>query len=178
MQKKRTPEMIHIVRLAPPSGPGWQVRIPSRVTGGRPHSKYFGDAAFGSEEEALAAAIVFRDASFEASGADLVPLERSTDKRNTSGTIGVSLVTRKRYGRKYHYWVAHWSDGAGEHHKSFCVETLGNQEAFEKALAARRRAMAAKRLKHKTAAVEDDGEAASELALQRHEARGDAPPVG
>ncbi len=122
---------------------GWWVRFKRK---GEKFDHFFNDNAFGSEEESLKAAKLYRDAIEKELGiAKINPGVGGA--KNKSGIVGVSRTTtisKKDYGTyKYDIWQAHWTDELGKRHsKKFFVSEHGEEEALRLAIEARRNGIA------------------------------------
>jgi hypothetical protein len=107
--------------------------------------KYFADNAFGGKLAALREAKKCRDElERELSPYSVRELAKRPSKRNTSGVVGVRMTYRKDvrgdYEYTYYFWVAQWTDGKGRRKtRSFAIDKYGDEKAFQKALAARRK---------------------------------------
>lgn len=124
---------------------GHQVRIMRK---GKAVSKFFSDSHYGGKRKSLDAARKYRDSLVNKLGpADTGPHD-DPSARNTSGIVGVRRREAVRDTSKwtyYHYfWEASWTDENGERQKrNFSVNKYGEQEAKKKAIAARKRGIAA-----------------------------------
>lgn len=149
--------MAHIVRLDKEkqgNTHGWQVR----GRGKRGYkSKLFSDGVYGGKDEALAAAETFlesvkddqewRPSSLQPPQPPPLPLYfHKLSKNNKSGVNGVHrVVARNAKGKRpgYAYWAAGYTvpgrRGVGaQKHKTFAVETYGEEEAKQMAIEFRR----------------------------------------
>lgn len=122
---------------------GWWVRFKRKD---KKIYQSFYDSKFGSKEQALAAAKIFRDA-IEAE-LEIGKVSRGIGgEQNTSGILGVSRVkstTRKKYGTYVYYvWQAHWmSSPRKDVVKKFSISKYGEEEALRLAIEARQKGMA------------------------------------
>lgn len=138
--------MRNIRRVERNSHPGgYLVRITRR---GKLMSEYFLDQEHGGKKESLEAAKKFRD-KVETSKPHYTAKQLASRGRsnNTSGTVGVRLVTEAdpRWPSKpeYEYWVAQWSPAPGQRRtKRFSVEKYGKDKAFKLAVKARNQGLA------------------------------------
>ena len=110
----------------------------------------FSDGVHGGKRAALKAALIYRDEILK----QHAPLSRQAyvqikRRNNRSGVPGVcrSAKPRNRFGKRYleWFWVASWTPQAGgaHKHKSFSIKSYGAQGAFRRAVAARRKGVAA-----------------------------------
>jgi len=122
---------------------GWWVRFKRKD---KKIYQSFYDSKFGSKEQALVAAKIFRDA-MEAE-LEIGKVSRGIGgEQNTSGILGVSRVkstTRKKYGTYVYYvWQAHWmSSPRKDVVKKFSISKYGEEEALRLAIEARQKGMA------------------------------------
>jgi hypothetical protein len=114
---------------------GWVVAVKRR---GETFRKCFRDGFYGSPGQALTAAIAYRN--------DLLarlPESRAKrrHRRNTTGVVGVVLITQKRAvrtGGDGQYYVATWTAGGGRRAvRWFSVAKYGFERARDLAVAAR-----------------------------------------
>lgn len=121
---------------------GWEVRMQRR---GIKTMRYFADSVFGGNRKALVAAKQFRDQiEAESRHYSVKELAQNPSVRNQSGVVGVRLHKEiKTWGNYQHYywfWVAQWTDGHGNRKtRSFSVHQYGDEEAYQMAVAARRK---------------------------------------
>ena len=139
---RRNISRIELVSTAGNLNCGWEVRIMRR---GKKVEKFFSDNGYGGKTQALRAAKEYRD-KLEATMKPYTVAERAKkpSKRNSSGVVGVRKSYRKdiRDGYEYTYycWVAQWTDGKGRRRtKSFSIDKFGDEKAFQKAVAARKK---------------------------------------
>ena len=137
----------NIIRLDRETHPGGYLLRMTRK--GELCSQYFTDEEFGGKAKALAAARKERD-SWEDSWKGFSPKELARKQRtnNTSGTVGVRLVREKdpRWPSEpvYEYWVAQWSPTKGvRKSQRFSVKKYGKKKAYEMAVKARKKGVAA-----------------------------------
>jgi hypothetical protein len=113
-------------------------------------TKHFSDTNYGGNEQALKAAILFRDAKLkELDNTDYELWKRRVGKHphNTSGMTGVGRYTSKYKNRtgginEYASWQAFWKDKDGKRQlRTFLVNTYGEEGAKQRAIEARERAM-------------------------------------
>ena len=145
MARKNPRRNIHRVEVQSDSGKtygGWNVRFQRK---GQVIQQFFSDSHYGGRRNALAAAKLVRD-EIESSYRKytVAELEQVPNRRNKSGHVGVRLHKqidiRGEYEYHYWYWIAQWTDGRGRRRtRSFSVQSLGHDEAFRRALAARKR---------------------------------------
>lgn len=125
---------------------GWQVRL--RWKGVR-FGRFFSDSAWGGREAALLCAERYRDrllAGLERRGSGSSASSRSHTApapRNRSGVVGVArIVQRSGAGVEYRFWQASWTSPEGRRETvRFSVLKYGEEEAWQLACEARRRAM-------------------------------------
>jgi hypothetical protein len=111
--------------------------------------QHFTDSVYGGKEQALAAAVAFRDQMEAAlSGVDYVIWQREwMRKHNKSGTVGVyrNINTKKRGERivQQAQWMAYWQNTNGKRSvRSFNVSKYGEEGARQLAIRARQDGMA------------------------------------
>lgn len=147
----KDPQNRNITRIDNPGGPdkrpvkGYEVRIYRR---GQRFNQFFSDNAHGGRKSALEQARQVRDKMEK----KLKPFTRrelaeKVSARNTSGQRGVRLrtTTVTKEGKKYVYEhvEASWSPEPGKVvKKSFSVQKLGFEKAWELAVETRRKAVA------------------------------------
>lgn len=122
----------------------WVVTVQRR---GKIYNRHFTDTVYGGKRHALAAAKIYRDYLV----AHLRPFTRAERcmikrKNNRSGVSGVTRIDlwEKNRGRRYHrrYWLAQWPTGKGKAiKKKFSIKRFGEQNAFQRAIRARRKAL-------------------------------------
>jgi hypothetical protein len=128
----------NVRRLDKPNFHGWLVTVKRR--GRHVFSETFSDSHYGDSQRALERALLRRD---EVESALPPPTHLNTKKsrRNRSGTLGISLVERRRGDRCHRYWVAHWTELDGRKVSKMFAESIhGPEEARQRAIAARREA--------------------------------------
>jgi len=121
----------------------YAVRI--KKDGGHVTQKTFSDSAYGGKEQALIAALRFRDHEAERVGVALLTGNQrnpqSINARNTSGVIGVCLNTENKKGIIKPFWVANYRVGPDDCRKtqrvSFSIDAHGYETAFHLAVKAR-----------------------------------------
>ena len=123
----------------------WFVTIQRR---GRVYHRHFTDSVYGGKRKALDTAKLYRDSLI----ASLRPLTRPErcrirKKNNRSGISGVTRIeaVERSRGRIYprRYWLAQWPIGNGKAKmKKFSITRYGERGAFQRALRARREALA------------------------------------
>ena len=111
---------------------GFLVRLQRQ---GQVFAKHFSDGVHGSGEQAYRAACAYRDTVIREhppwTRADYARLLR---KNNTSGIPGVCQSRQ--------YWIAFWPTTPGKRkHVKFSITRFGAEQAFERAVAARQRAL-------------------------------------
>ena len=145
MPRKNPRRNISRIECASTSGNlncGWEVRIMRR---GKKIERYFADNAFGGKLAALRQAKICRnELEQELNPYTVRELAKRPSKRNTSGVVGVRMTYRKDvrgdYEYTYYFWVAQWTDGKGRRKtRSFAIDKYGDENAFQKALSARRK---------------------------------------
>jgi hypothetical protein len=106
--------------------------------------QHFTDSVYGGKEQALAAAVAFRDQmEAELSGVDYVVWQREWMRaHNKSGTVGVyrNINTKKRGERTIQQaqWMAYWQNANGKRSvRSFNVSKYGEEGAKQLAIRAR-----------------------------------------
>lgn len=114
---------------------GWEITISRR---GQYFRKYFSDARYGGKAGALEAAVLYRDELLARLPAPL-PI-KIRNARNTSGAVGITVMTKPRKGWNATYIVARWP---GNGSAAFSADKIGFEEAWRQALAARQQAIAA-----------------------------------
>jgi len=121
---------------------GWWVRFKRKD---KKISQAFYDSKFGSEEKALEAAILFRDA-IEAE-LEIGKIARGIGgEQSKSGIIGVARVkstSKKAYGTyTYYLWQAKWIENPRKQvSRKFSVTKYGEEEALRLAIETRQKAM-------------------------------------
>lgn len=116
---------------------GWYVRVYFK---GLMYSKFFSDARYSNADQALAAAVDYRDALERKLGkprSERTVVQRSP--RNQSGVIGVRRRTKSsgKKGREagYEVYEVTWSSASGQMHRtSVSIEKYGEAEAFRRAI--------------------------------------------
>jgi len=110
--------------------------------------QHFTDSAYGGKDQALAAAVAWRDQKeAELSGVDYVIWQREWMRaHNKSGTVGVyrHINTKKRGDRivKQAQWMGYWKNIDGKRKlRSFNVSKYGEEGAKQLAIRARREGM-------------------------------------
>lgn len=130
-----------IIRLDQPATGtyGWQVRL---QRGGVRHARYFSDRASGGSQQALAAAVAWRDERLATLASGVQARVCVSSARNSSGVIGVSrVIIRSSLGVEYVFWQASWTPVQGRRQTiRFSVKRHGDEVAFQLAVAARRQA--------------------------------------
>ena len=134
--------MLNISRIdhAPSSTHGWHVQVRRQS---RWYRRYFSDGRHGGAEQALAAAIAYRDQIIAVHPPLPMPAYCAILKKtNRSGVSGLTRVDRlersKGRLRRRLYWEAQWPiDGCRSKHRKFSILKYGEEAAFEMALAAR-----------------------------------------
>ena len=124
---------------------GWQVRLQRR---GVRYQRYFGDQTWGGKRAALSRARQFRDrilARLEGGDSENRVRSHSATADNQSGMVGVTRVrSAGANGSYYESWQATWSPSPGRRKcVRFSVRRYGDEEAFQLACDARRRAVGA-----------------------------------
>ncbi|TWT76249.1 AP2 domain protein [Planctomycetes bacterium CA13] len=136
----------NITRIDRDNSGGFLVRVMRK---GKKTSKFFSDSENGGKRKALIAAKAFRDElETKMKGYSAKELSKIMRSNNTSGVVGVRLVeevdTRWPSQPTYLYWVAQWSPEKGVRRtKRFSVEKYGDEKAYELAVKARKRGVAA-----------------------------------
>jgi len=125
---------------------GWQVRFQRK---GVRQGRFFSDSEWGGKRRALAIARKYRDQLLaqaerqDAVAGRAVRVQTVVTRRNQSGVVGVSRISqRSAKGDEYHFWQASWTspDGTRETVR-FSVRKFGDEEAFQRACEARRKAI-------------------------------------
>jgi hypothetical protein len=114
----------------------WLVRVQRK---GRSTLKMFSDRLFGGTQEALSAALEYRDfLTISPSQAEHNLWHRTIVRRNnTSGIPGVGLYKRPNGAER---WIAYWTDENGIiKSRTFTVKAYGKQKAKQLAIAERQR---------------------------------------
>jgi len=124
---------VNITRPKGKNGYVFSIRINGKRT-----NKSFSDSEYGGSEEALNAAIQYKDKIYKENGLD----EKG---RGSRGPIkGVSKTTSIRYGNERTYWQAVWINKEGKQQtRRFSVIKYGKTKAKKLAIAARRDALKA-----------------------------------
>jgi hypothetical protein len=142
---KKSPNR-NIIRLDREThGGGYLLRMTRK---GELCTAYFTDKAYGGKAKALVAARKERDQWEETwKGFSAQELAKKARANNSSGTVGVRLVTEKdpRWPSQpeYEYWVAQWSPAKGvRKSKRFSVKKYGKKKAYELAVKARKQGVA------------------------------------
>jgi AP2 domain len=113
-------------------------------------TKHFSDSVYGGSDNALKAAILFRDQKLKELDSPEYALWKrrlGRHKRNTSGIPGVGRYINKYKTKSGHItespnWQAFWDDHDGKRHiKTFFVSKYGEEGAKEMAIEARTQAM-------------------------------------
>jgi AP2 domain len=126
---------------------GWEVRIQRR---GKRVEKFFADRALGGRRKALEEAKSFRDEQLaKLRRYSIKELAKRPSRRNRSGLVGVRRSTQSEvrgdWRYDYVFWVAQWTDANGRRcTRSFAVSRYGEDGAFQRAVAARNRGIAAR----------------------------------
>ncbi len=114
----------------------WLVQVERR---GHIKTKLFTDNIFGGKQNALSAALEYRDSLIIAA----FPAEHNlwhrtiVRRNNTSGIPGVGLYRKENGAEK---WVAFWTDENGiRRSRTFAVKTHGKRKAKQLAIAERQR---------------------------------------
>ena len=140
--------MKHIYRIdhEPSQTHSWFVTVQRR---GRVYHRHFADNVYGGKRYALDAAELYRNRLI----ARLRPMTRRevcqiVKKNNRSGISGVTRVdameTVRGRPRRRRYWLAQWPIGSGKAKtRKFSISQYGEQEAFRRAVQARRKALRA-----------------------------------
>lgn len=121
---------------------GWEVRMQRQ---GRKHCKFFADGQNGGKRSAFRHAQLYRDELENRLKPYTVKrLAEKPSVRNTSGVVGVrkgyQTFESNDYEYRYEFWIAQWIDGLGRRRtRSFSVGKFGDEEAFDMALAVRRK---------------------------------------
>jgi len=133
-----------ISRIDSGSTHGWFVR---GYRNGKTHSKLFSDRKCGGKEAAYEMAKAYRE-ELQVRLGDVPkdPRKRrvvSSDSRNKTGELGVSLIRRKGpNGQKYEAYSVSWRPEPGKQKcTSFSVKKYGKERAFEMAVKHRRKMM-------------------------------------
>jgi len=118
---------------------GWFVRA---YRNGKTHSKFFSDLKNKGKGKALALALAYRD-ELRARLGPPAPTKRVMKKNsgNTSGVIGVSLTKRRNpSGKLAQYYTASWRPEPNvAKNKSFSINVLGKEKAFQMAVKFRKK---------------------------------------
>ncbi|HMR62793.1 MAG TPA: AP2 domain-containing protein [Anaerolineae bacterium] len=116
---------------------GWYVRVYSK---GSMYAKFFSDARYSDADQALAAAVEYRDALEHKLGkprSERTVVQRSP--RNQSGVIGGRRRTKcsGKKGREagYEVFEVTWNSASGRMHRtSVSIDKYGEVEAFRRAV--------------------------------------------
>lgn len=119
---------------------GWFVRA---YRDGKVHSKFFSDLKNKSKSKALALALQHRDKLHSKLGPPASKLYRihRRNKNNTSGVIGVCRTKRvSPTGTVREFFIVTWRPQANmARNMAFSIHTLGEKEAFRRAVAFRKK---------------------------------------
>ena len=129
-------QSIYRVQKSSAATGSWAVQI--RVDG-RVQSKSFADSKHGGKDEALRAAIQYRDERLAALGLS----SRLTKQPNPYPGVSRTESARESNGHKRSdaYWQAYWTDSTGKQHtQRFSVRQLGEERAKLAAIEARKHA--------------------------------------
>lgn len=120
---------------------GWQVRLQRR---GVRYAKYFSDRLCGGGRESLNEALRWRDRVLRQLEDEEAIRVCRRSPRNRSGVVGVSKVrVVAANGSTYEFWQATWSPTVGKRRSmKFSVMRYGEEDAFRRAVEARRTAAA------------------------------------
>ncbi|MEO0453978.1 MAG: hypothetical protein AAFY98_07555 [Verrucomicrobiota bacterium] len=107
---------------------GWFVRV---TRNRRTFSEFFADKKHGGKAKSLVAA----KEGYEKLRAKHPPMSRKDfaqiqRRRNSSGIVGVTRLTKVVRGKEYHFWQATWSPVRGEiHKKAYSISKYGEEKA-------------------------------------------------
>jgi AP2 domain len=141
-------ELRHIRRIQRKNNTySWHVTI-NRMN--KAITKHFSDSTYGGSDQALKAAILFRDEKLkELDNSEYALWKKRLGRhpRNTSGIPGVGRYLHKYKNKQGDIkeiptWQAFWSDPDGKRHiKTFYVSQYGEEGAKQRAIEARKQAM-------------------------------------
>lgn len=122
---------------------GWYVRI---YKSGKTYSKLYSDNRYGGRDRALQVAQKARLVAIEAlKDLPVEPRRRlvTSDRRNKSGTVGVSKTTKKtKNGDRNEYYQVTWSPEPGKvKNRQWSVRRYGEEEAHRLAVEFRQSVM-------------------------------------
>lgn len=133
------PKHRNIFRIETGNTCGWQVRIERRK---KQYNKLFSDSVHGGTDEALEAALAWRDTQYEALPDPDDPAERLRTQRkmaeamNRTGVVGIGFTMQtQKSGIKTPYVGAHWQDPETGRRRStsFSINKHGLRGALKKA---------------------------------------------
>lgn len=112
----------------------WVVHFRRR---GKPHAKRFYDLSYGGSKRSLAAALAWRDEQLQK--AKILTMREFHEQKRSNNRSGVPGVHFHRTrDRPRGFWQAAIRFRSGKRMaRSFSVRSLGNEEAFDRAVAAR-----------------------------------------
>lgn len=119
---------------------GWFVRV---TRNGKTFSMFFADKKHGGKAKALSAA----KKGYETLRAQHPPMSRKDfaqiqRRRNKSGIVGVTRLTKVVRGKDYHFWQATWSPARGNiQKKAFSISKYGEEKAKQLAIQTRKRGL-------------------------------------
>jgi hypothetical protein len=136
MRNKKTPGVSRIDQPEKHNH-GYYVRL---NRGKHRISKFFTDRVHGGKAKALKAATAFYakiDQKYlRISRKEFASIQR---RKNSSGLLGISKVTKDVKGRVYEFWQATWSPEPGVvAKKAFSIKKYGSEKAKAKAIKARK----------------------------------------
>jgi len=137
-RKRNRGSFPHIVRIDHRSTHGYQVRVPLRP---KPITKFFADGKHGSRPKALNAAMAWRDNIFKKHDIPLSATRRirHMNSRNSTGVLGVGMQWVTKGGYQYKHYVVTWCpEPYKQRNKLFSAHKLGDEKAFELAVAFRK----------------------------------------
>lgn len=137
VKRRKNKRVDGISRIDSGATHGWFVRVYRR---GKTHSKFHSDLKNGGKAKALKLAQACREELRARLGPPTIHQLRRSNRRNTSGVIGLSRVKKtSRIGTPLEYFVVSWRPEPGvPRNKTFSIRKLGEKEAFRQAVSFRR----------------------------------------
>jgi hypothetical protein len=119
---------------------GWFIRV---TRNGKTHSMFCADKKHGGKSKALAEAKKcykkLREKYPPMSRKDFAQIQR---RRNKSGIVGVTRLTKVVRGKEYHFWQATWSPARGNIQKrAYSISKYGEDKAKQMAVQTRKKGL-------------------------------------
>ncbi|MDR1304929.1 MAG: hypothetical protein LBK76_06860 [Verrucomicrobiales bacterium] len=117
---------------------GYYVRL---TRNGKRFAKFFSDRTHGGKENALVVAVEYY-AGLDQKYARMPrkAFAQIARRKNKTGILGVSKITKDVKGRVYSFWQATWSPVPGEvAKKAFSIKKYGDEKAKQLAIKARKK---------------------------------------